>query len=114
MLWRVRISLRRKLGLAGIFSLTVFIMIIAIVRVTVMYGHRAQADGTWLWTWSSIEVTVGMCSQKSFHSGTILGLTWFAIIHSSHRGLPCLVPSLVHTARSLSADPGSEGCIRPD
>lgn len=60
MLWRVQISLRRKLGLAGIFSLTVFIMIIAIIRVTVMYGHRAQADGTWLWTWSSIEVTVAI------------------------------------------------------
>lgn len=63
MLWRVQISLRRKLGLAGIFSLTVFIMIIAIIRVTVMYGNRDQADGSWLWTWSSIEQTVGTCAN---------------------------------------------------
>lgn len=68
MLWRVQISLRRKLGLAGIFSLTVFIMIIAIIRVEVMYDERAQADGTWLWTWSSIEQTVGVCFQITLPS----------------------------------------------
>ncbi|MCJ1466041.1 hypothetical protein MMC07_004660 [Pseudocyphellaria aurata] len=60
MLWRVQISLRRKLGLAGIFSLTVFIMIIAIIRVTIMYDNRDQADGSWLWTWSFVEQTVAM------------------------------------------------------
>lgn len=61
MLWRVQISLRRKLGLAGIFSLTVFIMIVAIVRVEVIKDKQAQADTTLLWTASSIEQIVGMC-----------------------------------------------------
>lgn len=113
MLWRVQISLRRKLGLAGIFSLTVFIMIIAIIRVTIMYGDREQADGTWLWTWSSVEQTVGMWFQKLFLPVKLLELMCFAISYSHHRGLPCLFPRPVHTAGSLSTDPGSEGYVWP-
>lgn len=100
MLWRVQISLRHKLGLAGIFSLTVIIMIIAIVRVEVMYDEQAQAYGTWLWTcwlwtWSSIEQTVGVCYQIIFPlSNDIGGLTCFSYFSqpSSWPALPRSVP----------------------
>lgn len=57
---KVQISLRQKLALAGIFSLTTLIMIIAIIRVTAAFPYSKQIDLPWLWTWSSIEVSVGM------------------------------------------------------
>lgn len=82
-------------------------MIIATVRVTVQ-----AADGTWLWTWSSIEQIVGMHSQKPFLSVMILGLIFFANFHSHHRGVSCLVPGSVHSAGPLPADPRSEAYPR--
>lgn len=60
MLWKVQISLRQKLALAGIFSLTGFIMVFAIIRVTVVNSESNIADETWLYLWSAIEQTVGM------------------------------------------------------
>ena len=80
MLWKVQLSFRRKLGLAGIFSLTVLIMIIAIVRVAVVYdGDRAQADGAWLYAWSAIEQTVGESLERPFFLRGISILTCCAI-----------------------------------
>ena len=52
-------GLRQKLGLAGIFSLTVFIMIVAIVRATVVRADGEQTDQTWLYTWHNVEQIVG-------------------------------------------------------
>lgn len=59
MLWKVQISLRQKLVLAGIFSLTVFIMVFAIIRVAVLSSSNNIRDQTWLYLWSAIEQTVG-------------------------------------------------------
>lgn len=53
-------KLRRKLALAGIFSLTVFVMIFAIVRVVVISSYSPQPDATWLITWNFVEQTIGM------------------------------------------------------
>ncbi len=64
LLWKVQISLQQKLALAGIFSLTVFIMIVAIVRVVVISSASEQPDQTWLYMWSSIEQTVGMSFES--------------------------------------------------
>jgi len=58
LLWNLRIGLRQKLGLAGIFSLTVVIMVQSIIRVAVL-GGGSQFDLTWSWTWGTTEVTVG-------------------------------------------------------
>ena len=58
MLWKVQISLRQKLGLAAIFSITVIIMIFAIIRVVLVSSLSQQPDQTWLYMWSAIEQTV--------------------------------------------------------
>ncbi|KAI1373951.1 hypothetical protein F4677DRAFT_427726 [Hypoxylon crocopeplum] len=52
--WRARIQLNKKLALAFICSLTVFMVVVAIVRVA------GPADSTWLLLWNSIEMTVAI------------------------------------------------------
>ncbi|APA11372.1 hypothetical protein sscle_07g061420 [Sclerotinia sclerotiorum 1980 UF-70] len=61
-LWTVRLSQKRKLAFAGIFSLAVITMIFAIVRVAVNIGspHSTLFDQSWLYTWSLIEQTVAI------------------------------------------------------
>ena len=59
MLWNVKISLRKKLALAVIFSITMIIMVFAIIRVVVVSTFSHQLDQTWLYMWSSVEQTVG-------------------------------------------------------
>ncbi|KAI9878023.1 MAG: hypothetical protein M1830_002143 [Pleopsidium flavum] len=60
MLWNVRISWRRKLALIGIFSLTVIVIIFSIVRVAVVTSTTTQADISWLYMWSNIEMAVSV------------------------------------------------------
>ena len=52
-------SLKRKLALMGIFSLTIFIIIVSIIRVAVVYTPEENADVSWLYLWSNIELHVG-------------------------------------------------------
>ena len=59
LLWKVRIGLRQKLVLLGLFSLTIVIIIFAIVRVAVITSHSYRPDQTWLYMWSLIEQAVG-------------------------------------------------------
>lgn len=58
MLWKVKIRLRQKLALGGIFSVTVVIMVFAIIRVVVVSSFSQTLDQTWLYTWSSVEQAV--------------------------------------------------------
>lgn len=58
LLWNVQISLRKKVALAGVFSITLIIMVFAIIRVVVVSSFSHQLDQTWLYMWSSIEQTV--------------------------------------------------------
>ncbi len=63
-LWRVRLSLRKKLVLTAIFSLTLFTVAVTIIRGTIQTG-RIATDGTqaqniaWVWFWLSIEFVFG-------------------------------------------------------
>ena len=60
LLWRVKMPLRQKLALMGIFSLTVIVMIISIVRVAVTRtSDKVNADQTWLFVWANVEMGVG-------------------------------------------------------
>lgn len=59
MLWRVQISVRKKLALTGIFSLVLVTMVIAIVRVAVISTFGLRTDTAWLYLWSSVEQCVG-------------------------------------------------------
>ncbi|KAF4626585.1 hypothetical protein G7Y89_g11572 [Cudoniella acicularis] len=60
MLWQVRMGIKQKLALLGIFCLTVIIMIFAIVRVAMVKSWSFMPDETWLYMWSSIEQTVSI------------------------------------------------------
>ncbi|KAK4152727.1 hypothetical protein C8A00DRAFT_15996 [Chaetomidium leptoderma] len=63
-LWQVRISMRKKLVLGVIFSLTLFTVAVTIIRATIQTGRVAE-DGsqsqnlTWVWFWLSIEFISG-------------------------------------------------------
>lgn len=59
LLWKVQITFRQKVALAGIFSLAVITMSFAIIRVTVISTLTEQPDVSELYMWSSIEQTVG-------------------------------------------------------
>ena len=52
LLWKVQISLRKKLALAVEFSITIIIMVFAINRVVVVSSFSRQLDQTWLYMWS--------------------------------------------------------------
>ena len=59
LLWKVEITVKQKVALAGIFSLAVITMTFAIVRVTVISILTQQPDVSWLYMWSFVEQTVG-------------------------------------------------------
>ena len=65
-LWKVRISLPRKLALSGIFSLVIITMAFAILRVSVISAEADQSELSWLQTWSFIEQSVGQFSPFQF------------------------------------------------
>jgi len=71
MLWNVRISLRQKLALAGIFSLVIITMTFTIVRVAVVSSTTKQNEVTWLYLWSSIEQTVGAYPMVAYPSPSL-------------------------------------------
>ena len=58
-LWNVRISMRQKLALGGIFGLTVLIIIAAILRVS-FTTNKNRVDASWLYFWNALELTIGM------------------------------------------------------
>lgn len=59
MLWNVRLPLRQKLLLMTIFSLTVIVMIVSIIRVTIVGSSTQQPDISWVYFWSNIEMSTG-------------------------------------------------------
>ncbi|KAI9674468.1 MAG: hypothetical protein M1817_001806 [Caeruleum heppii] len=59
-MWNSCTSLRRKLALTGIFSLTVFIIIFAVVRGAVVPRPDLTWDLTSSYTWNHLEVTVAL------------------------------------------------------
>ena len=64
MLWKVRLSIRKKCALGGIFSVTVIIMVFAIIRVVMVGSYSEQPDLSWFYLWSSIEQAV--CKFSTF------------------------------------------------
>lgn len=60
LLWKVKMPLRQKLALMGIFSLTLIVMTISIVRVAVTRtSDKRSADQTWIFVWANVEMGVG-------------------------------------------------------
>ena len=50
---------RSKMALIGLFSLTLFIMIVSILRAALSIQGGENVDNTWIYTWGFIEQTVG-------------------------------------------------------
>ena len=60
LLWKVKMPLEQKLALMGIFSFTVIVMIIAVIRVAVIRpSDTRNADQTWQFVWANVEMGVG-------------------------------------------------------
>ncbi|KJZ71811.1 hypothetical protein HIM_08831 [Hirsutella minnesotensis 3608] len=65
-LWRVKISIKKKLYLSFLFLLSLFTMAMAIIRGTISYGRIAtdysqSQNISWLWFWLQMELFV--CSS---------------------------------------------------
>ncbi|KAL8927555.1 MAG: hypothetical protein Q9208_002360 [Pyrenodesmia sp. 3 TL-2023] len=60
MLWKVQMSLRKKVALGSVFSLTVITTVFAVVRVTSVSALTKQPDPSWSFMWSSIEQCVAI------------------------------------------------------
>ncbi|MCJ1246637.1 hypothetical protein MMC30_003846 [Trapelia coarctata] len=60
LLWKVKISLRQKLTLGAILSLTVFIIAVAIARIILVLDVASHLDVTWLNTLSVVEQGVAI------------------------------------------------------
>ncbi|KAF2846616.1 hypothetical protein T440DRAFT_432288 [Plenodomus tracheiphilus IPT5] len=54
-LWNTRVPLRRKLVLVGIFSVTVIVMVVSVIRVRVVNSKTQNSEIAWLIFWSYIE-----------------------------------------------------------
>jgi uncharacterized protein YhhL (DUF1145 family) len=54
----VQIDLRQKLAVAGIFSLTLFIIAVAIMRVTLNSTNKSTLDLSLINLWAVLELTV--------------------------------------------------------
>lgn len=67
MMWNVRISWRQKLGLMGLFSLTIIATVVSILRVVLVTSSKHTIDITWLYMWSNMEMAVG---RFDFHPPT--------------------------------------------
>ncbi|KAL8934197.1 MAG: hypothetical protein Q9216_006027 [Gyalolechia sp. 2 TL-2023] len=64
-LWDVQISPRSKAALLVLFSLTLFTMIVAIIRVTLSLRHERE-DDSWIYVWAAIEPAVGKLPPSPF------------------------------------------------
>lgn len=69
--WKVRLSLKKKLWLTFMFALTLFTVAMAIIRGTISYGRIASdysqsQNISWVWFWMQMELIVCKFEQQSF------------------------------------------------
>ncbi|KAF4636427.1 hypothetical protein G7Y89_g1661 [Cudoniella acicularis] len=59
-LWTVKVNLRRKMAIGAILCLSVFMIIIAIARVTAAALPSGLSDTVWLFFWQTMEAAVAV------------------------------------------------------
>ncbi|KAK0736792.1 hypothetical protein B0T21DRAFT_289165 [Apiosordaria backusii] len=70
LLWNIRLTMRKRLLLSAVFSLTLFTVAVTIIRGTIHHG-RIASDFTqsmnigWVWFWLSVEFFTGSFSHTS-------------------------------------------------
>ena len=60
LLWRVHITLRRKLALGAILCLSAFMIVIAIIRAALATLPQRTTDTVWVFFWRSIEASTAV------------------------------------------------------
>lgn len=60
LLWRVRLSLRRKLALGGTLCLSIFMIVIVIIKVSTGTIADGQVDSPWVLYWLHVEAAVAV------------------------------------------------------
>ncbi|MCJ1261250.1 hypothetical protein MMC22_001114, partial [Lobaria immixta] len=60
LLWRVKIALRKKLALASVLCLSIFLIIISIIKVAAAHTIGTQVDATWVIFWLQAEAAVAV------------------------------------------------------
>jgi len=70
LLWRVRISLRQKFGLGCVLSLSLFMIVIAVIRMGGIQQASGVVDIVWLAFWQQQECSIAviMVSVSAFRS----------------------------------------------
>lgn len=107
MLWNVRIPLRQKSILIGIFSVTVVVIIVAIIRVAMINDGNGNIDLSWLLFWSNVEVSTCMYPPPTY-SYTSIHTTKSEVpddwLEHSHHHRMCFIisPALCHRPKSAS------------
>jgi hypothetical protein len=73
LMWNIKIDLRRKISIFILLSLSLFMILVAIIRLA--YGNitlngRSTTDPTWLFFWQGIEAStaITMVSLTAFRS----------------------------------------------
>ena len=60
LLWNVQITVRRKLILGAILCLSIFMILIAIIRVSTGKNSNGQVDSAWVIFWLQAEASVAI------------------------------------------------------
>lgn len=99
-LWRVRVTIRKKLLLTGVFCLTVFTIIVTIIRGTIQNGKsgldfsKSQNVG-WVWFWIVIEFMTGKPTILHIPLPISRLLTKPNSLHSLYHGLCCFLQNAI-------------------
>lgn len=69
-LWRIQINLRQKLILGATLSLSIFMIILAIIRISKIRADKETADIIWVIFWQQIEASTAviMISLSAFRT----------------------------------------------
>jgi hypothetical protein len=95
-LWNVNIGLRKKVVLSCIFSATVAIMTVAIIRVAVVDSRHQNTEIAWLYFWTFVEngIAIMIACVASFRQ-------LFVASHEQHSGPPFEDASRKSSVRAL-------------
>lgn len=100
MLWPVRVPWRQKLMLMALFSLTVVVMIVSVIRVAVVNSTKKNADISWLYLWSGIEMATCAFAHVLLPPSTKAHL--LTSRRSHHHRVPRIIPPIIRHRQSES------------
>lgn len=89
LLWKVRIKLSQKLGLAGFLCLSMCMILMAIIRMSGLM-YRDNLDIAWIYLWQQVEACTAV---------TMLSLTAFRSFFIAANSRPNKSRPLIHSTR---------------